>query len=226
MGFGIAFAAVLLFTVYSLRDRSPNAELFFALGLHDEQAALELLTQPPPPQPQSTYNHTAIRAINALPPGSKVLMIGEAETFYCTGDVVAPTVFNRNPITDELGWIDDYRPEATSLAAVLRDRLRKRGFTHVYVNLPETRRLRYSYQFDYQGRRHPGYLELSDDQTKILRAFFADECGVVEMFGEPVPAASVKHEDRELFAALAAGTVKQGSNTFFRAPYVLYQLKK
>ena len=220
MGFGIAFAAVLLFTVYSLRDRSPNAELFFALGLHDEQAALELLSS------GSTYNHTAIRAINALPPGSKVLMIGEAETFYCTGDVVAPTVFNRNPITDELGWIDDYRPEATSLAAVLRDRLRKRGFTHVYVNLPETRRLRYSYQFDYQGRRHPGYLELSDDQTKTLRAFFADECGVVEMFGEPMPAASVKPEDTGLFAALAGGTVVHGNNSFFRAPYVLYQLKK
>ena len=217
VGFGIAFAAILLWTVQTVRDRSPNAELFFALGMYNEHSALEQLSE------GSTFSCEAIEAINELPRGSKVLMIGEAQTFYCTTPVVAPTVFDRNPIE-----FDMYRLELKYMqghAGTLRRDLLKKGFTHVYVNLPETRRLRYSYAYDYQGRRHPGYLELSDEHVKFMRAFFADECELAESFGEPVPAASVKAEDNDLFAAISGGTVRSGGQECFRSAYVLWKLK-
>ena len=223
VGFGIAFAAVLLWTVQSVRDRSPNAELFFALGMYDEHAALEQLSD------GSTFNYPAIEAINKLPAGSKVLMVGEAETFYCQTPVVAPTVFDRNPIEDEMrAWDPSLQLELKHIvgqAYRIHYDLRKVGFSHIYVNLPETRRLRYSYAYEHQGRQHPGYLELTDEHVKFLRAFLTDHCELAASFGEPMPVASVKPEDNDLFAAIAGGTVQANGQSCFRSPYALWRLK-
>ena len=86
----------------------------------------------------ATYSPEAIAAVNALPAGSRVLFVGEAETFYVRLDgrvkVLAPTVFDEKPLD-------------------------LRGFTHVYVNLPELHRLQSTY-----GDRVHGYSEMITDE--------------------------------------------------------------
>ena len=79
---------------------------------------------------RATYSAAAIREINRLPAGSRVLFIGEAETFYVRLDgavrVTAPTVFDAKPF--ERG-----------------EDLKALGFTHLYVNEAELDRLQTTY---------------------------------------------------------------------------------
>ena len=88
----------------------------------------------------ATYSTAAIREVNRLPAGSRVLFVGEAETFYVRLDgavrVVAPTVFDAKPF------------EAA-------EDLKAQGFTHVYLNWPELVRLQATY-----GDRKRGYSRL------------------------------------------------------------------
>jgi len=123
-------------------------------------------------------------------------------------------VFNQNPFEQA------FRQASSSADAA--EMLRSQGFTHIYVNLPEARRLHYSYSYNWDGPR-PGYLD--NTYAEAFRLFFADHCEVEASFGGPARAASVKPEDRELFAALAGGTITQDGRAFCRASYVLYRLR-
>ncbi|MFO7899815.1 MAG: hypothetical protein R6V58_12245 [Planctomycetota bacterium] len=91
--------------------------------------------------------------MNALPADTRTLFYGEARTLYCTADVIAPTVFDENPLDAEIGEADR--------AADVHRALRGRGITHVYVNLPELHRLQWSYAFRYDGHAWPGYTTLT-----------------------------------------------------------------
>ncbi len=79
-----------------------------------------------------------IGALNALPEGSRVLLVGEARTFYLRRPCTYATVFNRHPLEeaarlgqpkDVLGW------------------LTRSGYTHVLVHWGEVGRLRRTYGF-------------------------------------------------------------------------------
>jgi hypothetical protein len=77
--------------------------------------------------------------INSLDPASKVLMVGDARSFYVQRPCEYATVFNRLPLADEVAR--DPRPE--SVLAWLRGR----GTTHVLANWGEMARLRRTYGF-------------------------------------------------------------------------------
>jgi len=230
-GYAAVIASLLLWTGYSVRDRYPIGELAMALGYVNEHAALEQFTE------GSTFSYKAIRAINALPPGSKVLMVGEAQTFYCTTPFVMATVFDRNPLEAAMQPIS-----MTSLGLMgtrgdaqrLRRVLAGDGITHIYVNVWETKRLRYSYAYesswftigrDESGRR-PGYLDLNPAEQKTLGFLLANECELVAEFGEGVPVEWVPEADRPLFAALTRGTVSAKGRECLPFTYAIYRLKQ
>ncbi len=101
---------------------------------------------------QATYSHEAILRVNALPAGSRVLFVGEAETFYVRLDgavkIVAPTVFDAKPFE---GAVEASQGDWKDCA----ERLKALGFSHLYVNWPELRRLQTTY-----GDRKRGYSRL------------------------------------------------------------------
>jgi 4-amino-4-deoxy-L-arabinose transferase-like glycosyltransferase len=112
---------------------------------------------------EETYQ--AIAFINkTVGPNDKVLFVGEARTFYCDrNNFLAATVFDRQ-------WIDEAVKEGLLRRSVggaagsdpipdVVDEFRKLGVTHICVHWPEVYRLQSTYAYDYEGRRHPGYLE-------------------------------------------------------------------
>lgn len=85
-----------------------------------------------------------------LPPGSRVLMVGEAQVFDARFPLVYNTVFDRSILQE---WCADARPgipaEELPLrdAADIRERFRSRGITHVFVNWREVLRYRTTYGY-------------------------------------------------------------------------------
>ncbi len=121
----------------------------------------------------TSYGHDAVLFVNRLPAGSRVLFYGEAQTLYCTADVIAPTVFDENPLD---AIVDAARSEDDILAG-----LQALGVTHLCVNLAELHRLQWSYAFRHNGRDWPGYTVLRDpaEGGGLLRRFLARHCSLV-----------------------------------------------
>ena len=121
VGAGLAYAFATKCLVHSL---------LFAPGL--TLPAETILAHVPPFAPMHT--------VNQLDEDSLVLFVGEAKTFYCRRRVIAPTVFDRQPI-------DQILDESSSpdRARAVREGLRRLGVTHVYVDWWEIRRLGASY---------------------------------------------------------------------------------
>jgi hypothetical protein len=72
-----------------------------------------------------------------LPPGAKLLFIGESRPFYFDRTSLAPYPFHEHPLAE---WVR----EAAS-PEQLRDKLRSEGFTHVILNTREFKRLHDTY---------------------------------------------------------------------------------
>jgi hypothetical protein len=104
---------------------------------------------------QKSFGHYAdMQALNeetARLPEARVLFLGEARTFYCRADCVAPTVFNRHPLA---AIVRD-----ASEAATVGARLRTAGYTHLYVNTGELNRLQTTYRHRFGGRERLGMLD-------------------------------------------------------------------
>ena len=101
-----------------------------------------------------TYAPTAMKALDdpdLLPRNAKVLFLGEARMFYCRRVHVASTVFDTNAL-EEIG-------RAARTPEDIRDGLRKRGITHLYVDAEELHRLQTTYRYVYNGRQHLGMLD-------------------------------------------------------------------
>ncbi len=81
-----------------------------------------------------------VGAINRLNAGSRVLLVGEARTFYLRTSGEYAVVFNHHPLAEDVRQSLDER-------AVL-ERLAARGVTHVLAHWGEMERLRRSYGFD------------------------------------------------------------------------------
>ncbi len=122
----------------------------------------------------ATYSHEAILQVNALPAGSKVLFVGEAETFYVRLDgalkVVAPTVFDAKPFE---------RAVETGSWAACVENLRAQGFTHLYLNWPELHRLQTTY-----GDRRRGY-------SRLLTSTPTEPAGFTDNFFDRLEAAGL-----------------------------------
>jgi hypothetical protein len=81
-------------------------------------------------------------ALNALPAGAKVLMVGDARTYYVRADCDYCVVFNRSSFAERVEHAA--REEGGDAPAAVLDWLREQGYTHVYVNFSEITRLRNS----------------------------------------------------------------------------------
>jgi len=95
--------------------------------------------------------HQHLGALNALPADAKVLMVGDARTFYVRPENDYCVTFNRNPLAMVLGQYahsvpspERERQGPDALSVALFDWLRGRGYTHVFVNWAEISRLRNS----------------------------------------------------------------------------------
>jgi len=157
---GLALVALAAFEASAtVRVRAPDAELDMLMG---QPGAMELAAMMSPPT----------GFVNSLPDGSRTLFYGEARTLYYTGDIIAPTVFDENPLDQVVR--DAVSPEG------IRDGLRRLAVTHIYVNLEELHRLQWSYAFRYDGREWHGYCTLfdSEDQKRMFRVFLEKYCVV------------------------------------------------
>jgi hypothetical protein len=122
----------------------------------------------------------SMRVLNAsVPESSKTLLVGDAETFDCRRDVISHSVFNRCLFED---WFAATPAEdgtqSLKPAAEIRDELRTRGITHVYVNWLEILRYRTTY----------GYSEFATPSK------FASlvEAGILKE--HPLPIAAIAHD--------------------------------
>lgn len=115
---------------------------------------------------------------DGLPSDARVLLVGEAQTFYLERDFVAATVF------DDCPW-EDLFPVPPANAAQAREVLRAKGITHVFVSWPEVRRLRRSYQYVLNGATRPGYPEAISPQ--VFRMLEGGALEKVSAFGPVVP---------------------------------------
>ena len=86
-----------------------------------------------------------------LPPGERMLSVGEARSLYFGPNVHTETVFDPKLLDGLLA--DDPEPEE------LARRLKERGFAYIFVNWWELSRLQATYAYEYGGRRHAGYSE-------------------------------------------------------------------
>jgi len=211
--FGVAVALLSLVEAEATyRVRSPRAEMSLLSGAVSVEAALRELKP----------SQNAVFEVNALPSGSKTLFYGGAETLYCTGDFIAPTVFDENPL--------DAVVRGARTPEAIRDGLRRLGVTHVYVNLAELHRLQWSYAFEHEGRAWHGYctLFLAENQAECdaLAAFLRRYCRVVYQAPPLVPGArpaSQEELDAELLRLMSGHDRTAGP----RLPvlFYVYELK-
>ena len=103
-----------------------------------------------------------------VPPGAKVLLHGEAETFYIDFDFAGTTVFDRK-ILDEIAAD---RPTPREVGASLKEA----GFSYVFANWATFRRQQETYGFEFDGVVRAGYSEVATAE------FFEQLCrsGVLE----------------------------------------------
>lgn len=79
--------------------------------------------------------YSAMEYINKhTPSNSKILLLGENRSFYIERDIISHDVWSRDPFI-ELARNSDNAQE-------LKNRLEKKGLTHIFVNLEEINRLR------------------------------------------------------------------------------------
>jgi hypothetical protein len=129
--------------------------LSVACGVQPEQRWLDRTSA------NSTYSTEAVRAINDLPEGSRVLLVGEARVYYLEAPIVYAVVFCDGSIE---GLLAGGPEEAIG-------RMRELGISHVFVNWVELARLRKTYSYDFDGRTRMGYLP----HTRLMDIFEAVE---------------------------------------------------
>jgi 4-amino-4-deoxy-L-arabinose transferase-like glycosyltransferase len=113
-----------------------------AFGLMSEEKWLQTISE------RTTYSTQAADYINGLPEESRILLVGDAQTYYLQRPIVYSVVFNDGAIQALLAG----EPESA------RARMREAGITHVFVNWCEIRRLRETYAYTYEGKVRAGYL--------------------------------------------------------------------
>lgn len=116
--------------------------------------------------------YAGMEAVNALPEGSRVLLLGEARTSYLTMPHVYATVYDSHPLLEALHG----RPGAA------REALQALGVTHVYVNWSEVQRLETTYAFPHQGREFGG-LRLTGKAWKYLAELLRENATVLWQAG-------------------------------------------
>ena len=93
----------------------------------------------------------AVNDPKLLPRNAKVLLLGEAQTFYCRRPCAASTVFDTNALEEIV--------RAARTPEDIRAGLQKQSITQLYVNTAELRRLQTTYRYVYEGQERLGMLD-------------------------------------------------------------------
>jgi len=89
------------------------------------------------------YFAAAATQLNSLGSGTKTLFLGETRSYYCTGNVVVPTVFDTNPLIAQAN--------ASRSPEDLRRFMKANDFTHIFLNDFEFERLSFKTRFTADG---------------------------------------------------------------------------
>ena len=114
-----------------------------------------------------------------LLPGSKVVFLGEARTFYCRRDHIASTVFDNQWLAEIVG--------ASKTPDDIREAFVAAGITHLYVDSGELRRLQKSYRYPFNGAMIEGMLDQFD--WPLFGEFVARHMTHIRTFRGPSAAA-------------------------------------
>ncbi len=138
----LLFALVATFKIYPVGGLGVRVKDERAVALWFE----ELFAQ----NPELNYPAPAINYINnKLPQGAKVLLVGEAATFYIRRKFISSTVFDQKPLEEMLR--KRLGPEE------IAHRLEASGITHLFCNWREVARLNSTYSYEFRGKKFPGY---------------------------------------------------------------------
>jgi len=110
-----------------------------------------------------------VGAINALGRGARVMLVGEARSFYIQIPCTCAVVFNHHPLADAVRRLPD--------AGAVLQWLRRRGITHVLAHWSEMERLRRTYGF---------YPQIDADLfARLVDAGMIDSVSFPEQPGQP-----------------------------------------
>lgn len=107
-----------------------------------------------------------LKPVNARPPGTVVMLVGEARSYYVTSPCDCATVFNRHPLADAAR--DQPDPQA------IMHWLRGRGIRYILVDWMEMERLRDTYGFDPEIDAVL-FEKLEPAGLRLVEAFFVPE---------------------------------------------------
>lgn len=111
---------------------------------------------------------------------ARVLFLGEARTFYCRREFIAPTVFDTHPLSEAV--------RSAKAPEDIRNALTRLGVTHLYVDTFELARLQRSYRHDFQGGERLGMLDefnwplFADFARRHLKVVWSQPPSGVETF--------------------------------------------
>ena len=204
----IALAAVTATFTNSLM-RAPELALPAAVSGLDEAVFMRSVTE------RANFSFAAIDAVNELGSDSRTLFLGEAQTLYCTGDVIAPTVFDRHPLEELL--------QKDLPAGIIAEALAGRGITHLYINMPELVRLRdsFDYQYVFDGDKRKGMWNLDDNQWQEFARFMRQFCEPVYQAGRPF--GNFEPDEVGYFQAFARRTPAPRALPY---SYYIYRIKR
>lgn len=122
----------------------------------------QIIMQHHPPYPAEEFIQ---ENIPNKPSSGKILLVGEARTFYLDHDIVASTVFDNNLL--ETLFTKYSNPSQIAEA------LRQHRVHYLYFHWNEVLRLQETYTFTYQNQQIPGYLRIP---SVTLNYFLTKHC--------------------------------------------------
>lgn len=138
----LLFALVATFKIYPVGG--------LGVRVKDERAVARWFDELFAQNPQWNYPAPAINYINnELAQDAKVLLVGEAATFYIRREILSSTVFDQKPLEEMLR--KRLGPEE------IAHRLEASGITHLFCNWREVARLNSTYSYEFRGKKFPGY---------------------------------------------------------------------
>jgi 4-amino-4-deoxy-L-arabinose transferase-like glycosyltransferase len=122
---------------------------------------------------EKLYYYPAISYINnELPDSSKILFIGDNQTYYCEKPLLSNSPLDRSIIVETVRNSKDSKE--------VKDNLRAMGITHIYYNASEVKRTQETYSaFDWKGQEEYTFINFMENYTKKL--FEKNGCFIFEI---------------------------------------------
>jgi hypothetical protein len=123
---------------------------------------------------EKLYYYPAIKYMNEeLPSSSKILFIGDNQTYYCEKPFLSNSPLDRNIIIEIV--------KNSTNSKEVRNKLKMMGITHIYYNATEVKRTQETYSsFDWgTEEEYTKFLDFVENYTKTV--FEKDGCFVLEL---------------------------------------------